>query len=228
MGAGADQKLTAAAPEGQQHLHTCARALRPPNGGLCKRGLHGGPPPPAHASSPLQGWPLSHRRRVPQRAGRAGGTPRSSAHRWSCSPPRRSRRRSPSRRRCACGAHGGWLHASQLSFSVWPRGRALGCHLLLEAAACVCALTAHDGASPASGLQGDAEVAQLVLRLLERGELGPEKAAALLRQLLPPAPLGHAQVRRAPAPPACRPVCLPCATCRRRLPAPAPNCALPP
>lgn len=47
-------------------------------------------------------------------------------------------------------------------------------------------------------LQGDAEVAQLVLRLLERGELGPEKAAALLRQLLPPDALGQPQVGRVP------------------------------
>ncbi|KAL4452707.1 hypothetical protein ABPG75_008375 [Micractinium tetrahymenae] len=46
---------------------------------------------------------------------------------------------------------------------------------------------------PQQQAQGDAEVAQLVLRLLERGELGPEKAAALLRQLLPPGAAGHPQ-----------------------------------
>ncbi|KAL4418720.1 hypothetical protein ABPG77_008591 [Micractinium sp. CCAP 211/92] len=49
--------------------------------------------------------------------------------------------------------------------------------------------------------QGDAEVAQLVLRLLERGELSPEKAAALLRQLLPQGSLSQGQAAPPGAPP---------------------------
>lgn len=57
-----------------------------------------------------------------------------------------------------------------------------------------CLLDSLTASLPARRLQGDAEVAQLVLRLLERGELSPEKAAALLRQLLPQGSLSQGQV----------------------------------